>query len=312
MAVSTKIIKGRLRSIGNTKKITRAMEMVAAAKMRKTVNAVLSSREYSNVAWQTVLDLVDKVEISVSPLLKKKTAKEMTGKIGLVLITSNRGLCGGFNLQVINRAWQYLEQERENGQSVEIVDEWVVMGKRGSEFLVRNRKQVVAEFDKLDVATEAEAVSGLAKLVIDDYLSGRYDKIVIAYTDFISPLVQKPRVKQLLPIEVIPDKELGNVGKSDPERELGSPIDGVTEYLFEPNPTEVLNKFLPRLVQIQLFQALLESNASEHSARMMAMRNASEAAGEMIDELTLTYNQARQAGITREIAEISGGKAALE
>ncbi|MFH1173002.1 MAG: ATP synthase F1 subunit gamma [bacterium] len=316
MAISTKIIKARLRSIGNTKKITRAMEMVAAAKMRKTVNAVLASRAYSSAAWQTVLDLAGKVDPLASPLLKKPSAKEATGKIGVIIITSNRGLCGGFNLQVINSALHYLMTQQQSGQPAEIIDEWIVMGKRGGEFLVRNRKKVVAEFDKLDVATEAEAVAGLARLVMDDYLSGKYDKIMIAYTDFVSALIQKPRIKQLLPIEPVMDAELGTIGRPDKndlvKDDLVNKANEIAEYLFEPNPTEVLNRFLPRLVQIQLFQALLESNASEHSARMLAMRNASDAAGEMIDDLTLTYNQARQAGITREIAEISGGKAALE
>ncbi len=306
MALATKLIKGRLRSIANTRKITKAMEMVAATKMRKAVNAVLASRAYSQAAWQTVLDLVAKIGRETSPLLKKK---EETEKIGLVLITSNRGLCGGFNNQIISAAIKYIIKQQSLGKAVAVSDEWLVLGKKGGEFLVRNKKNVVAQFEKLDIVTEVKEVTPLANMIINDYLSDKYDQIMVAYTDFVSPLVQKPRIKKLLPLEPELDQELGSIGQKE---KSVLKTDGVSEYLFEPNPTVVLNQFLPRLIEIQLYQALLEANASEHSARMAAMKNASEAAADMIDELTLAYNQARQAGITKEIAEIAGGKAALE
>lgn len=297
MAVSTKTIKSRLRSIGNTKKITKAMEMVAAAKMRKAVGAVLASRSYSDAVWRLVLKLVDKVDRQKNKLLRRVGQAE---KIAVVLITSNRGLCGGFNSQIIAAA----KAEAAKRQSTDL--EWIVLGKVGAEDLAREKRRVVAQFDKADVISSAEEILPLTRMIIEDYRRGRYDQVLLAYTDFISPLVQKPKVRQLLPIENR-DTDLGATAKSDISDNAT-----VGEYIFEPSAKTVLDNFLPRLVESQIYQAVLESNASEHSARMMAMKNASESANEMIDALTLAYNQARQAGITREIAEISGGKAALE
>jgi F-type H+-transporting ATPase subunit gamma len=157
-------------------------------------------------------------------------------------------------------------------------------------------------------------VRPIAKLIIDDYLSGRYDRVVVAYTDFVSPLTQKPNVRQLLPLEAEPDLELGSGRLGGELGPAGTPEAGFGnyEYLFEPTPDEVLEDLLPRLIEVQVYQALLESDASEHSARMLTMRNASDAAKDMIDSLTLQFNQARQAGITAELAEIIGGRVAVE
>jgi len=166
----------------------------------------------------------------------------------------------------------------------------------------------VAQFEKPDLVNSTQEITPLTSMVIEDYLSGKYDKIMLVYTDYYSAMIQKPRIKQLLPIEEKIDEELGGVKNMEDEEAS----ENTNEYIFEPSPAEVLNQFLPRLIEIQVYQALLESNASEHSARMIAMKNASEAATDMMSELTLIYNQARQASITREIAEISGGKAALE
>jgi len=306
MSISTKTIKSRLKSIGNTKKITGAMEMVAATKMRRAVESVLASRDYSNSAWNMVLNLSKKVDRNLSPLLIKK---EKIEKIGIVLISSNRGLCGGFNNQIMQIALRYIENmSTQGGQETQIIDKWVVMGKKGSEFLARNKKEVVAQFEKPDLVNSTQEITPLTSMVIEDYLSGKYDKIMLVYTDYYSAMIQKPRIKQLLPIEEKIDEELGGVKNMEDEEAS----ENTNEYIFEPSPAEVLNQFLPRLIEIQVYQALLESNASEHSARMIAMKNASEAATDMMSELTLIYNQARQASITREIAEISGGKAALE
>jgi len=301
MAVSTKVIKSRLRSIGNTKKITKAMEMVSAAKMRKAINAVLLSRAYSLEAWKTVLNLAGKLNGQENPLL---AAKEKIENVGVILISSNRGLCAGFNSNIIQAANKFAQEASVSGQ---VNCEWLAMGKVGAEYLARNKQKIAATFEKPDVITQTQEITTLAKMAVADYLSGRYDKIMIAYTDFVSALIQKAKVKQLLPIEPQVDHDLGNVKENEKKIEQD-----FAEYLFEPNPAEVLNQFLPRMIEVQVFQAALESNASEHSARMMAMKNASEAATDMMSDLTLAFNQARQANITREIAEISGGKAALE
>jgi F-type H+-transporting ATPase subunit gamma len=169
--------------------------------------------------------------------------------------------------------------------------------------------KIVAEFEKLDITTNITEITPLAKLLVDDFIEAKYDKVVLAYTDFISTLVQKPRVLELLPINSDNvDKDLGQVtGESEKDLEHKE-----FEYLFEPSPDEVLSELLPRLIEMQIYQAILESDASEHSARMVAMRGASDAASDMIDDLTLIFNKARQSSITSELADISGGRMAME
>jgi len=272
--------------------------------MRKAVNAVLSSRAYAVAAWELVIDLVSRINTQKHPLLKR--SKEVK-KIAIILISSNRGLCGGFNSQIVNKALRSAAEQMAGGKDV--IVEWLAVGEWGAEFLARNGHQVVAQFEKPDVVLNASEVSALAKLIIASYSKQVYHKIFIAYTDFYSPMIQKPRIKQLLPFEMTTETELGSIGKP---AEPAESVQEKFEYLFEPRPDQVLDQLLPHLVEVQLYQAFLESTASEHSARMMAMKNASGAAEDMIDDLTLAFNQARQAAITREIAEICGGKAALE
>lgn len=300
MPLATKEIKRRLRSIGNTKKITKAMELVSAAKMRKAVNSVLQTRAYSNAAWQIIKNLSSRTDPSQHPLLLKR---DQIKKIGVVLITSNRGLCGGFNREIIETLARYLKGNEVSAQ-VSLV------GKRGRDIMHRYSHQVIAEFDKSDVAESVTEVTALAKLVINDYLSGKYDKVVIAYTDFESAISQEPRIRKLLPIDK-QDDELGQISDGNRGDVKDKNISQDYEYIFEPSADVVLDQMLYRLIELQIYQALLESNASEHSARMMAMRNASDASSDMIDDLTLSFNQARQQAITSEIAEISAGSAAV-
>lgn len=305
MAQATREIRRRIKSVGNTKKITKAMELVSAAKMRKAVNHVLATRSYSRLAWQMLINLAEKTERKLHPLLQKRPFR----KIGVIVITSNRGLCGSFNSQLLSTVLDYINKHKE--QKVEVEMDLVLMGKKASELIFRHGHMAVAEFDKLDVTTRISEIRPLAKLVIDEYTKGKYDKIVIAYTDYISPLKQVPRVRQLLPLDR-EDELLGKVGveKEDVDIALTHKLD--YDYIFEPSPDKVLEALLPRMVEMQIYQAILESDASEHSARMLAMRNATEAAEDMIDDLTLAFNQARQAGITQEIAEISTSMVAIE
>ncbi len=303
MPLATKEIKRRLRSISSTKKITKAMEMVAAAKMRKAVNAVLETRTYSNSAWEIVKNLSAKTDPQHHKLLRKNHSKK--GKIGLILITSNRGLCGGFNREIIEIVAKYMRNHKK--EHVEVEAEVFLLGRRGRDIMFRHGHEIIAEFAKFDVATRINEVSPLAKAAIKDYISGRYNKVVIAYTDYQSAIKQVPTIKKLLPIEK-EDDELGYVSEQQKQDEKNMQMD--FEYAFEPSPDVVLDQMLNRLIELQIYQALLESNASEHSARMLAMRNASDAAGDMIDDLTLTFNQARQQTITSELADISSGSAA--
>ena len=312
-------IRRRIKSIKSTRQVTRAMEMVSAAKMRKAVANVLATRPYAALAWEVVQAIVEKTNSRYHALLEERGTIK---KIGLILITSNRGLTGSFNTNIIEMARQYIFHHKEK---VNVEADLVIMGRKGREAMQKRGHTMIAEFTKLDVNERVEEIRPLARLVIDEYLKGTYDRIVIAYTDFVSSLVQKPRVKQLLPL-TSDDPYLGAVGKVEAftrqnHANTRQAFEGVVEasegaiedgYLFEPSPKTVLEGLLPRIVEMQLYQAILGSNASEHSSRMFAMRNATDAAGEMIDELTLLYNHDRQAGITREIAEISAGRIAIE
>jgi len=285
MAVSTKIIKRRIRSVTNTKKITKAMELVSAAKMRKAVRNALASRAYTGTAWEIVLRLSEKADRKHHPLFAEREAK----KVAVILVSSNRGLCGAFNTNIAKRA---LQLTTDNLQF-----EYLTLGKKARDVIRRGGATISADFEKQDVTTAVAEISALAHTVIDGFTKGVYDRVYIAYTHFVSSLRQESIVKQLLPIEAT---------------DARVPLVESYEYLFEPSPAILFNDLLPRLITVQVYQATLESDASEHSARMLAMRNATDAAGDMISDLTLSFNQARQAGITQEIAEISGGKAALE
>ncbi len=327
---NTKDIKRRISSVGNTKKITRAMEMVAAAKMRKATEAVLATRTYANLSWTTVLNISQSVNSGkyAHPLLAER--KEIKRE-AVILIASNRGLCGGFNSSVIQKAVDSIrkygtsEHELTRNLKKEIKKDvdFIVVGKRGLSVKSRYGCNVVADFEKADVCYEVKEVMPVAKMVISDFLSGKYDKVMVAYTDFITPAKQIPRVKQLLPIDLkAKDHHLGVVG-DDPrigvdrdfikEKEDKYLKDEKNSYMFtyEPSAEEILEEMLPRLIEVQLFQALLESNASEHSARMSAMHQATEAAEDLVKELKLYYNKARQAAITNEISEIVAGVNAL-
>lgn len=308
---STKEISRRIKSVASTKKITKAMEMVAAAKMRKAIEAVLKTRTYANLSWEMVLRLAkvseNNVEIS-HPLL---TARLEIKKVAVILITSNRGMCGAYNTAIINKV-------KESINKHQIETEFIIVGKKGTSIYNQNYK-VAAEFEKSDLLNNSKEIFPIINLVMTDYLTGKYDKILVAYTDFINPAKQIPRIKQLLPLEFKEsDDYLGIVGQDPKVGVTPELINAKTQkhlhgndYTFEPNPVEVLDFLVPRLLEIQLLQAFLEANASEHSSRMTAMHQATEAASDMESELTLFYNKARQASITSEIAEISAGANAL-
>jgi F-type H+-transporting ATPase subunit gamma len=327
---STKDIQRRIKSVKNIRKITKAMEMVAAVKMRKTIEAVLHTRTYANLSWMTVINIAESVEASkhLHPLLEKRRDVK---REAIVLFTSNRGLCGNFNSAVIQKALRSVLKHDVEGRRITertVKDhsrevDFILVGRKGMAVKTRYGLPISAEFEKQDVAFEIKEVMPISRMIIGDFLSGKYDKIMVAYADFINAAKQIPRVKQLLPIDLnAKDDHLGVVGL-DPrvgldkdyvkakEREYLHDERNSYVFTYEPSPERILNEMLPRLIEVQLFQALLESNASEHSARMAAMQKASEAAEEIAGELTLHYNKARQAGITREISELVAGVNAL-
>jgi len=307
----TKEISRRIKSITSTKKITKAMELVSASKMRKAIEAVLKTRTYADLSWETVLNLAQLSAKQQEPLHELLKPCLEAKKVVIILITSNRGMCSSYNTAVIAKAKESIARHQ-------IDTDFILAGRKGATVYNQNY-QVAAEFPKDELLTEIRDIYPIVKMVLKDYLDGKYDKVLVAYTDFINPVKQVPRVKQLIPVELASkDNYLGVTGQ-DPR--IGLTVEGtqheiekslinegyVHEYLFEPSPREVLDKMIPRLVEIQLYQAFLEANASEHSARMTAMHQATEAAADMVSELTLFYNKARQANITSEIAEISAG-----
>ncbi len=319
----TRDIQRRIKSIGNTRKITKAMEMVSAAKMRKAVEAVLRTRTYANLSWATVLNVSRAINNSggnLHPLLSKR--KEIK-RVAIVLIASNRGLCGGFNSAVVNKAHESIQKHHYRDGKMSVEADIVLVGSKGEVIYRYYGYNIAAEFPKADLANQTKEISPIATMVLNDFINKKYDKIMVAYTDYVSAIKQVPRVKQLLPIDIsISDDYLGIVGQDSrlkldkefidrKEKKHSSKGKFNYEYIFEPNPQQVLDQMIPRLIEVQLLQAVLESNASEHSARMAAMHQANEAAGDLVEELTLFYNKARQASITSELAEISAGASAL-
>jgi len=310
---NTKDIQRRIKSVANTKKITRAMEMVAAAKMRKAVEGTLATRTYANLSWETLLNLTQgAAHVATHPLLVDR--KEIKRQ-AVVVITSNRGLCGGFNASIISAVRQIAADKN-------IITDIVLVGKKGES--LGDVYEIVAQFPYPETGLNASNVLPIISFVSNGFLAGQYDRVFVAYTDFINAVKQMPRVRQLLP--VVTESADKNLGLLESDDSIGLSKEMVKEksakhshragfsfeYVFEPAPEVVLEAVVPRLLEVQLYQALLESVASEHSARMSAMHQATQAASDLGTELTLFYNKARQAAITGEIAEITAGVAALE
>jgi F-type H+-transporting ATPase subunit gamma len=304
----TKEIKRRIKSVKNTKKITKAMELVAASKMKRAVSSTLSSRLYAEYSWEILTSVSQNLEESTNPLFANREVKNIL----MVLITSNRGLCGAYNAQVIKKAIALLKIENKN-----INIDFVTIGKKGDMAMRRIGKNILANFTDLPDNISVADILPISKFITDEYNAMRYDKILVAYTDFISALTQKPNIKQVLPISKASLKEfidtLGeNLAEDLVEKERkNKDSQKKIDYLFEGDQEELITSLAEKLTRMQIYQMFLESNASEQSSRMMAMKNASEASGEMIDDLTLMFNKARQANITREISEISAGMASV-
>ncbi len=301
MAISTKTIKRRIKSIGNTKKITKAMEMISAVKMRRAVASATQSRHYSHSAWQMVLDIVKKTAVKNHPLLTKRPIK----KIALLLITSNRGLAGGFSSKLLAETHREVLKMENAGQAT--ID-LMIMGKRGRKIYQNFGHTISLEFEKTDVTPRVEKILPIAKMLAQEFVNGKYDAVAVAYTHYFSAIKQSPTIKQILPLNVAEGSPI--IGEPPAERKKTSAVHD--RFLFEPSPQKVLEMLLPRIIEVQLYQAILESDAAEHSARMLAMRNATDAAKDMMKDLNTTFNNARQANITKEISEIVGGAAALE
>lgn len=305
----TKEIKRRIKSVKNTKKITKAMELVAASKMKRAVSSTLASRLYAEYSWEVLKSIADSRTEITHPLFIE-TESEIKN-ILLVLVTSNRGLCGAYNAQALKKSLNFFKDnasEKFNYKTGTI--DVVTVGKRGDTAMRRLGKNVVASFVDLPNIISLYDIAPISRLVLTEFSAQNYDKIFMIYTDYISALSQKPNIKQLLPIKKDDLKELIE-GLDESRKNLDKDSKQV-DYLIEGDINLLAGSLAEKVTQMQIYQMLLESNASEQSARMVAMKNASEASGEMIDDLTLVFNKARQSNITREISEISAGMAAAE
>jgi len=284
---SLRDIRRRIRSVRNTAQITKAMELVAASRMRRAQLRVLGARPYAT-AMRTMmaqLGAARREGEALHPLLQRRPVQ----RVGLVILTTDRGLCGALNTNVIRRGTEFLLSMQE---PVELV----TVGRKGQDFMVRRGRALRATFTQLGDRPDYMDIVPIARVIMNDFASGAIDAAYIVFPRFVSTLSQRPEIEQLLPITA-PTLE-GTETRA-------------TDYIFEPDPAAILDELLPRYVEVQIYQAVLETIASEQSARMVAMRSANDNAKDLIDSLTLTYNRARQASITREVTEIASAAEAL-
>lgn len=292
-------IRRRIKSVKNIAQVTRAMQAVSASKMRRAQEAVLATRPYAQRAWTLLTHLAAQrgETEQMHPLLQARPVN----KIALLLLTSDRGLCGAFNTNIIRQAIEYIE-------AVAVPVDVVAVGRKGREAMLRRGKSLLAEFSDLPAPPSLLDVTPIARILLDGFLDGTYDAVWLAYTDFINTLHQEPVVRRLLPLM---PSEMEKQAMAEYVTPTAPEMAQVTEYIYEPDPRTILNTVVPRFTELQIYQALLESIASEHSARMVAMRNATENAEALTQDLQLTYNKARQQSITSEIMDIAGGAEAL-
>ena len=314
---SARDIRRRIKGVKSTGKITRAMEMISAVKMRKSVQSVLGIRPFALSAIELLnqLDIATKGESH--PLLTVRPVKKEL----YVVITSNRGLCGAFNAQVARKLRQILKEDTDREQV------FITLGKKGEMAVRRLGKEIVASFPDIIGAPTVEGMRAVTRVIIEEFEAKRVDRVVMVYTDYISVMVQEVKVRGLLPVAIKDTKKAlneitGDVHRVAREATVTSDGDKLqaeaasakllrAEYVIEPSPKKVLWRMIPRLIEMELYHAVLESNASQEAARMIAMQNATDAAKDMVSDLTLAYNQIRQSKITQEIAELSAGMAAV-
>ena len=280
-------IKRRIRSVQNTAKVTRAMEMIAASKMRRSQQRLLAGRPYSETMTEVMGHLAAQsgdIADSGHPLLSRRDVQ----RVEVIHITPDRGLCGGLNANLNRAAGRFVLD-----QSVPV--SMIPVGRKGRDFMMRSQSEVRAVFVDIGDRPSLMDTLPISRLAIDDYESGYADEVYVSYGRYVSTVVQRPTIQKLLPVEPI-----------QMESHLAS------GYIYEPNSLEVLTSLVPRFVEMQIYHALLESIGSEQSARMVAMRNATDAANDMIQALTLLMNKVRQETITKDLLDIVGGAVALE
>jgi len=291
---SAREMRLRIKSVKNISQVTRALETVSASKVRKAVNAVMATRSYATKAWQILKHVAEQPgRDTLHPLLARHGEVKSTLA---VVITGDRGLAGAYNSNVIRFTAQRFDRNP-------VPVKYIAVGRKGRDLLLRRRKDVIADFSNLPAAPSFVDVSAIGRLAVDEYLNGNVDEVYLVYTDFVNMGRQIATVKKLLPLE------LGGEGRvEDFEHKAPGPT---AAYEYEPDQREILDEIIPRFTALQVYQAILESQASEHAARMIAMRNATDNAKELISALQLAYNKVRQQAITNDILDIVGGAEAL-
>ncbi|HUP64209.1 MAG TPA: ATP synthase F1 subunit gamma [Thermoanaerobaculia bacterium] len=282
---STLDLRRRIRSVKNTQQITRAMKMVAAAKLRRAQDRMMAARPYAGALHQILQSVASRIDESRHPLLSRREEKNVL----LLVVTADKGLCGAFNMNAIKAGQNALRDQP--WQTTQLI----TVGRKGSDFFRRRGVEIRTQAINVFQALSTETARDLAQLIIEDYAAEKVDAVYIVSNEFKSMISQRVVMQRLLPIAEI-------------KREEGEPE---IDYLYEPSPEEILQNLLPKYVEFQLHRTLLESSAAEHAARMTAMEAATKNASEMIDRLTLSYNRLRQAAITKEIIEIVSGASAL-
>ena len=297
---STREIRRRIKSVKNIAQVTRALQAVSASKVRRAQEAVLATRAYAQLAWEVLSDLSQQVGANerLHPLFEVRPAKT----IGVLMLSGDRGLCGAFNYNVVRATMDF--SRRAKGVPIRVI----TVGKKGRELMWRRRFNIIHEFSGLPAAPRISDVTPIARAAMDGFKSGEFDVVYLAYTDFVNTLVQKPAVKRLLPLR---PTELESQVMAVHVAGARQGRRAATDYIYEPSPRAILDVIVPRFTELQVYQAVLESLASEHSARMVAMRNATDNAEQLVGDLTLRYNKARQQSITSELLDIAGGAEAL-
>ncbi|MEY3046721.1 MAG: F0F1 ATP synthase subunit gamma [Burkholderiaceae bacterium] len=285
----SKEIRGKIKSVQNTRKITKAMEMVAASKMRRAQERMRAGRPYVRKVLAICAHLSHASPEYVHPFMVKRDTK----RVGLIVVTTDKGLCGGLNTNILRHILQSMKDWAASGIEVDIS----AFGNKGISFFNRNGGRVVSSLSQLGDIPSHEAVLDNVRLQLDNYLTGKIDALYLASNEFVNTMKQEPTVRQVLPL---PEDQFDDL---DPNHDW--------DYLYEPNAEQVLSDLINRYVESLIYQAVAENMACEQSARMVAMKAASDNAKQLIDELQLSYNKARQAAITKELSEIVGGAAAV-
>jgi F-type H+-transporting ATPase subunit gamma len=297
-------LRRKIKGVKSTRQVTKAMELVSASKMRRAIQNAMQLRKYSG----TARGILARINAHAPDALPGD--KSTAGNVLIILFTSDRGLAGSLNTQMTRTAHRYVQalEKLPGFQSVS----FIAVGKKGQQYLARTQRKIIAAFPSFSNRPTFRDILPVTRMAMEGFNAGTYDHVVIMYMDFVNVLQQKPAAQVLLPFGV--SALAGITDELAPESNVtenaASGID--SDYKFEPSPEEVLRTITPQIVDMQVYQALLEATASEHSARMVAMRNASDNADDLIGDLTLDYNSTRQAGITAELAELSASAAALE